>query len=95
MLPLGIISPTEGSNDSMLPPVSNVITGVPHDKASMLVVGKLSSSVGFTNTDAMLYNAANSLTSVVRRMPIHFCGGSVGNASFVSPTITKTSLSSK
>ena len=39
---------------SGLPPVLKVITGVPHAKASIFVVGKLSSKVGFMNTSAIL-----------------------------------------
>ena len=50
--PSGTDAPEVSSIISELPPVSKVITGVPHARASMLTVGKLSSRVGFTNTSA-------------------------------------------
>ena len=46
--------PDFSSIASGLPPVLNVITGVPQAKDSILVVGKLSSIVGFKNTSAIV-----------------------------------------
>ena len=53
---------------SGLPPVLNVMTGVPQARASILTVGKFSSLVGFINKSAAEYISASSLWLLVRRM---------------------------
>ena len=50
------------------------MTGVPHAIASKLVVGKLSSHVGFRSIFAAEYNAMSSFMFCVRGIPMTPCG---------------------
>jgi len=74
MFPFSTTIPTVASIASGLPPVLYVITGVPQAKDSTLVVGKVSSHVGFTNTSAIEYILTSSSTFSVLLMPIIFSG---------------------
>ena len=66
-LSCGTTTPQSAVSASGLPPVSNVTTGVPQASASRFTVGNVSSRVGFKKISAVLYSAASSLRSAVRR----------------------------
>ena len=70
MSPFLAIRPVVSSTHSQLPPVLKVTTGVPHARASILVVGKLSSKVGLINTSASEYKPTSSSGVLVRWIPI-------------------------
>ena len=59
-LPCSTTMPVFSSIASGEPPVLYVIMGVPQARASRLVVGKLSSYVGFAKTSAAEYSSTNS-----------------------------------